>query len=568
MEENASSWSEPTDGVPCAGTVFFPLDEELGLLPGTLAPRQQEHLVHLASWMPFEQASGMLTTLLGVKCSAETARRLTERMGACMEAAQTAEAEMTAASEPAALADQLPPQRCVLSTDGTMVSLLHKQWVEVRTLAIGQPQERRGTAGEAEIHVDQLSYFSRLADASSFTCLAQAEIRRRRVGEAQHVCAVTDGADWCQAFIQRHRPDAVRILDFPHAVEHITHLLEAVKDAGMSIPSQMLERCLHVLKHRGPHPLLLMANHLGSDLIQQKGIQEHLDYLRKRESLMQYPAFRARGWPIGSGMVESANKLVVQARLKGSGMHWQRQHVNPMLALRNAVCNERWQEMWGKALTQAHTQKESHGESQPQPRSLLFRRRDRSCLSAPSSPSPLSSAAPQEIAPLASSSLATSPVLASPDAYLPSTERSCHPRRSHTASSSRHLGRETCPCGTPLKRMRGHRPKQYCSGRCRQRAYRSRKAQARRSSAPLTPMFPIPRSGPTRPWKRHQQKRGANDAPKRAKRSFHRSGGVKGKTCLFCGAELVQSCGRQRGGRQKAYCSGRCRQRAYRERTA
>jgi|GEM_PF-6052956 hypothetical protein len=54
--------------------------------------------------------------------------------------------------------------------------------------------------------------------------------------------------------------------------------------------------------------------------------------------------------------VESANKLVVEARLKGASMHWQRQNVNPMLALRNGVCNERWLETWrtsaanGKAL--------------------------------------------------------------------------------------------------------------------------------------------------------------------------------------------------------------------------
>ena len=45
-----------------------------------------------------------------------------------------------------------------------------------------------------------------------------------------------------------------------------------------------------------------------------------------------------------------ANKNVVEARLKGTGMHWQRTHVNPMLALRNAICNDRWQEMWKKAL--------------------------------------------------------------------------------------------------------------------------------------------------------------------------------------------------------------------------
>jgi len=51
---------------------------------------------------------------------------------------------------------------------------------------------------------------------------------------------------------------------------------------------------------------------------------------------------------MGSGAVESGNKLVVEARLKGSGMHWAREHVNPMLGLRNAVCSDRWDEAWGQ----------------------------------------------------------------------------------------------------------------------------------------------------------------------------------------------------------------------------
>lgn len=45
-------------------------------------------------------------------------------------------------------------------------------------------------------------------------------------------------------------------------------------------------------------------------------------------------------------MVESANKLVVEDRLKGAGMHWAQASVNPLLALRNAVCNDRWSECW------------------------------------------------------------------------------------------------------------------------------------------------------------------------------------------------------------------------------
>jgi hypothetical protein len=150
--------------------------------------------------MPFKQAARMLTDLLGVQISAETARRLTERMGAYMEAAQTAEAAVSASHEST---DPPVPERCVLSVDGAMISLVKQQWVKVRTLAIGQPQEQHSADGEPEVHVGQLSYFSRLADASTFTDLAAVEMQRRRVKEAKQVCAVTDGADWCQATTPR-----------------------------------------------------------------------------------------------------------------------------------------------------------------------------------------------------------------------------------------------------------------------------------------------------------------------------------------------------------------------------
>lgn len=52
------------------------------------------------------------------------------------------------------------------------------------------------------------------------------------------------------------------------------------------------------------------------------------------------------GLPLGSGCVESANKLLVEGRLKGSGVHWARKHIDPMLALRSIAYNDRWEEDW------------------------------------------------------------------------------------------------------------------------------------------------------------------------------------------------------------------------------
>ncbi len=69
-------------------------------------------------------------------------------------------------------------------------------------------------------------------------------------------------------------------------------------------------------------------------------------YWEKRREHIDYARFQQLGYPIGSGSVESGNKLVVEARLKGSGIHGARPHVDPMLALRNIACSDRWDEVW------------------------------------------------------------------------------------------------------------------------------------------------------------------------------------------------------------------------------
>jgi hypothetical protein len=504
MADKSSLSVVPTGPVPPVRRAFFPLDRELELLPGSLAPRQQEHLVHLASCLPFEQAAHLLGDLLGVQVSAETARCITEQMGAWMEVAQLAETDLSAPPEMHACPEQPVLERGVLSVDGAMISLIHKQWVEVRTLAIGNLGNQTPPDGEAELHVGQLSYFSSLADASTFIELAAGEIRRRKVAQARQVCAVTDGAEWCQAVVDRHRPDAVRILDFPHAAEHLSALLEGCSQVGIPLPEQMLSRCLHVLKHRGPTALVRMAERLLASLAQHKGIQVQMEYLQKRTALMQYPHFQAEGWPIGSGMVESANKLVVQARLKGSGMHWERKNVNPLLALRLAVCNDRWAEMWKKTLVYRERQSVLVDPLAPpaqSPSRLLDSSR------TPSSPALLAASAsrsrvraedphhPASVRPHAQRTSASHDAqkrtAAAPRRTLPEQikhevikqlprtriQRLCPSHAPYQPFVKEHADR--CPCGAPVAQdhqARGHRPRLYCSARCRMRAHRWRRS--------------------------------------------------------------------------------------------
>ena len=133
---------------------------------------------------------------------------------------------------------------------------------------------------------------------------------------------------------------------FPHAAQRICQIGEAVLGAEHASLRAWQTRQLHQLKHHGPADLLDTLRRFAAAHLTVPLIAEKLAYLEKRQAHMQYPTFQVQGWPIGSGMVESANKLVVEARLKGAGMHWCRASVNPLLALRNAVCNDRWAEAW------------------------------------------------------------------------------------------------------------------------------------------------------------------------------------------------------------------------------
>jgi len=322
---------------------FFPLDEELALLPGQLTPLLQDHLAHLGTWMPFAHAAQLLSRFTQVSVSESTAQRLTEAIGLAYEAVQLTEVERIERDWPSVEAG---PDKLVLSVDGAFVPVLHGEWAEVKTLVVGEVGEPTQVDGKTVVATHAHSYFSRVAEAEQFQRLTFGELYRRRVETAGQIATVSDGAEWIQGFIDFHCPDATRILDFPHAAQRICQIGEVVLGAEHASLRAWQTRQLHHLNHDGPEGVLDSLRSFAEAQESVPLVAENLAYLEKRSAQMQYPGFQVAGWPIGSGIVESANKLVVEMRLKGAGMHWSRLSVNPLLALRNAVCNDRWAEAW------------------------------------------------------------------------------------------------------------------------------------------------------------------------------------------------------------------------------
>jgi hypothetical protein len=231
------------------GRGFFPLDRELELLPGSLTPRAHEHLVRLSSWMPFERAAEMMEDMQGVGVSKSVSQRYSEAAGAADEEMQKEEVERLEREQPPAPAGA---EKLQVSADGAMVPLRHGQWAEVRTVVIGEVQPAVLERGDWVVHTRNLSYFSRKISSEEFTRLALVEIQRRGVENAEQVAGIMDGSDWLQGFLDYHRPDAVRILDFPHAGEHLSAVGESLYGEGTPRTQEWLQKRLHQLKHAGP----------------------------------------------------------------------------------------------------------------------------------------------------------------------------------------------------------------------------------------------------------------------------------------------------------------------------
>jgi hypothetical protein len=297
--------------------------------------------------MTYGEAQEELGLLWKVEISKSGMRHITMRHG---QVADTLNEEKVVELEATAPAATAQPEQMVMCTDGAMVQLTSGDWREVKTVSFGEFQPYWDVKQRKVVtQTDRISYFSRVETAEAFSRSALVEWHRRGVENAQRVVAVQDGAVWIQAFVDYHCPQAVRVIDFAHAQEYVAAVGRAIHGADTDSFRQWYGRMSRQLGHQPPQRTvnelqLLQRQH--PDHPETEGIEVAIRYLQKRLPMIDYPHFRRRQIPIGSGIVESGHKVVMQRRMKQAGMRWAEANLNPMLALRLALCNQRWKTSW------------------------------------------------------------------------------------------------------------------------------------------------------------------------------------------------------------------------------
>ena len=340
----------------------FPLDQVLGLRAGDLTPAADEVVCLAGAQASFaEAAAKTLPRLAGLRVAESTVERAAEAAGGRLAAALAAGQTFGPQRPWAWHKDAEGKTVGYVSVDATGVGMQGARGAraEGRMAYVGMvynpvPERREQWADPSAARPPWQARY--VAAVRPLAELAQ-PLRRQawHVGleAAQRRVALSDGGSGLEDFLRDNfgRVEAV-ILDFWHAAEYLGGLARALHPGQEEAAQTWLGPWCHRLKHEGGAAVLEALRGLdrkGWSRAARQAHREVVTYFGNQAHRMDYPTYRAKGWQIGSGPVESACKTVVGQRLKGGGMRWGGDGADALCHLRALFRSEptQWQAFWG-----------------------------------------------------------------------------------------------------------------------------------------------------------------------------------------------------------------------------
>ena len=315
-----------------------------------------KYAVWLSGLVTFAEAARILNTIGAIPISASSIWR---RVAVWGPQCQALEATQRAASLAAPTREELtqtdtPDDRDLgAAMDGAMVHIREEGWKELKVgcvFAIQQQPTRDKHTGEIRelAHAVANTYVAHLGGPAVFGEALWAEARHRHWMQAPETVVLGDGATWIWNLTADKFFTSRQVVDWYHAKLHLTQAATALHGEGTAAARRWV--------HRQEIPLLQgHAERLARTLRQlaqkhahcAEALRREAGYFQDNYRRMQYLALREEGFPIGSGMVESACKQF-RARLAGSGMRWSRAGLERLLPIRAAIMSQRFDELWQK----------------------------------------------------------------------------------------------------------------------------------------------------------------------------------------------------------------------------
>lgn len=312
-----------------------------------------EMITYMAQLVPsFKRASKAIKKLLKIDVSAKQVQIISEEVGHKVfekdkEIAQKAY-ENPEKAAPQEVEKHQKEGRLYIMTDGLQVNTRVEDyngstWKEMKVGMVFRDKDIIKRSDESHI-ITQKEYVSYFGSVNEFKKFLFAAAARGGYGTIKEVVVIGDGAQWIWNMCEELFPDAVQILDFYHFSEN------TYEYAKFIYPEDEVKRKAWV---KG----ILSAVESGRvdeaiRLVEEKKVEKLPDtvvnlqtYINNNKERINYKELKQKGYYIGSGAIESANKMVIQQRMKQSGMRWGMVGGQDIATLRTKHESDRWEEV-------------------------------------------------------------------------------------------------------------------------------------------------------------------------------------------------------------------------------
>ncbi len=284
-------------------------------------------MVYVGQMDCYENCNEVLEKLSGIKVGATQIYRVTDLYGKGTEDSVDAERTLTPLEQNEVL---------YVETDGSMVLTRQEGWKEVKVGRFFKSSDCIHAEAKPG-WISNSQYVAQLGNSKDFTKIMD-DLIESYGNLSKRLIFISDGAIWKKNWIADAFPDALSILDYYHACEHLHQFSNGFfksKEAEQKWTTEQKELLLRsevtaVLKN-----IKAIAKNNEAD--------ELIAYYEGNKDRMDYQKYKTMGCGIiGSGAIESAHRTVIQKRMKLSGQRWSKQGAQNMLNLRVINKNQQW----------------------------------------------------------------------------------------------------------------------------------------------------------------------------------------------------------------------------------